>query len=63
MPKCPQCGSKNTCIIFWGFPADMEWYLESIAKKEIVSGGCTISKNDPKWHCNDCSHRWGKRNG
>jgi len=60
-PDCPSCKSKNTCIIFWGYPGDMEWYLDAVAKKEIVPGGCTISDNDPKWQCNDCRHRWGKR--
>ena len=60
-PVCPSCKSKNTCKIFWGFPGDMEWYLEAVAKKEIVPGGCTVTDNDPKWECNDCSNRWGKR--
>jgi len=21
-----------------------------------IFGGCLISKNDPKWECNDCGH-------
>jgi len=60
-PTCQHCGSKNTCKIFWGYPGNMEWYLDAVAKKEIAPGGCTISDNDPKWRCNDCYHRWGKR--
>ena len=60
-PPCTSCNSKNTCPIFWGYPGDMEWYLEAVAKKEIALGGCTVSDNDPKWECNDCSWRWGKR--
>ena len=35
---CPSCGCDKTCIIFWGYPADMEWYLDAVAKKEIVPG-------------------------
>jgi len=62
-PDCPSCGSKNTCIIFWGYPSDMEWYLDAVAKKEIAPGGCTISDNDPNWECSDCKHRWGKKEG
>jgi len=58
---CPSCGSDKTCVIFWGYPADMEWYLKAIAKKEIAPGGCNISDNDPKWECSDCKNRWGKR--
>ena len=60
-PQCPSCKSNKTCIIFWGYPKDMEWYLEALAKKEIAFGGCCVSDNDPKWECNDCGHRWGKR--
>jgi len=57
---CPSCGCDKTCIIFWGYPADMEWYLDAVAKKEIVPGSCKVSDNDPKWECSDCKHRWGK---
>ena len=39
----------------------MEQYLEAISKKEIATGGCTVSDNDPKWECIDCKWRWGKR--
>jgi len=60
-PPCPSCGSKNACHIFWGYPANMEQYLEAIAKKEIAAGGCCISDNDPKWECIKCNLRWGKR--
>ena len=63
MPKieCPECKCTNVALIFWGYPGDMEWYLEAIAKKEIVGGGCTISDHDQKWQCNACHHRWGER--
>ena len=60
-PICPSCKSKNAALIFWGYPGDMEWYLNAVAKKEIVLGGCTLSNNDPKWECIDYSLRWGKR--
>jgi len=60
-PLCQSCGSKNSTLIFWGYPGDIEWYLDTIAKKEIVTGGCTQSNNDPKWECPDCHNRWGKR--
>jgi len=60
-PECPSCRSKKTSLIFWGYPGDMEWYLAAIAKNEITPGGCILSENDPKWECNDCSHRWGKK--
>ncbi|GBL42206.1 hypothetical protein EMGBD3_15740 [Nitrosarchaeum sp.] len=61
MPKkqtCPSCNGKNIAKIFWGYPADMEWYLKSIEEKKIVGGGCCVSQDDPKWKCTDCYHRW-----
>jgi len=60
-PICPSCRSKNTALIFWGYPGDMEGYLNAVAKKEIVPGGCILSNNDPKWECTGCHNRWGKR--
>ena len=59
--QCPECKSKNVAWIFYGYPGDMEWYLEAVAKKEIAPGGCTVTDHDPKWRCNDCYHGWGKR--
>ena len=60
-PKCPFCGNKRTCPIFYGYPVDMESYLEAEAKGELVGGGCCISDSDPIWHCHNCSNEWGKR--
>lgn len=60
-PTCPFCSSKKTCPIFYGYPADLEWYLEAVAKGEIVNGGDCLLDNDPAWHCHDCSNEWGKR--
>ena len=57
-PPCPSCKSNATCLIFWGEPDDYEWYLNAIAKKEIIPG---VESEDAKWGCSDCKHRWGKR--
>ena len=61
MNKCPQCGKSSVATIFWGYPGNMDWYLQAIKNKEIVAGGCLIGNDDPKWECNDCLHRWGAR--
>ena len=62
MTKCPQCGKSSIALIFWGYPGgNIEAYEKAIENKEIVSGGCLIGNNDPKWECNDCLHRWGTR--
>jgi transposase len=60
-PTCPRCKKDNVALIFWGYPGDMDWYLQAIKDKEIVGGGCCVSNNDPKWACTDCYHRWGER--
>jgi len=62
MTKCPQCGKSSIALIFWGYPGgNIEAYEKAIENKEIVSGGCLIGNDDPKWQCNDCLHRWGTR--
>jgi len=60
-PPCPKCKSTKTALIFYGYPADMEWYLKAIAKKKITPGGCIVGNNDPKLECTDCHNRWGQR--
>ncbi len=60
-PTCPGCKKDNVALIFWGYPGDMDWYLQAIKDKEIVGGGCCVSNNDPKWQCTDCHYRWGER--
>jgi hypothetical protein len=60
-PSCPECKSNSVALIFWGYPADMDWYLKACDAKEITPGGCCVSDNDPKWACNDCCYQWGKR--
>lgn len=56
--KCPSCEGNSIAMILYGLP-----YFESI-KPELESGkvslgGCTISSNSPKWHCNECKAEWG----
>jgi len=59
-PQCYFCKSMRTCPIVYGYPADIEAYLENIAKGNFFSGGCFIEKTSPKWHCHDCGQNWGK---
>jgi len=60
-PNCSKCHSSNTAKIFWGYPSDVDEWKKAIDKGEIGFGGDVLSDNDPKWHCNSCLHRWGKR--
>ncbi len=58
MTQCPECGKFSIATIFWGYPGDMDWYLQAIKDKKIVGGGCCITKNDPKHECNYCGWRF-----
>ena len=58
---CPQCNKDDVALIFWGYPGNMDNIKKEIEKKEIVLGGCIVTDHDPKWECNRCFHRWGKR--
>lgn len=59
--KCPSCDSTNIATILWGLPMDSPELNSELQSKKIVLGGCCVGSNDPKWECNDCSFRWGKR--
>ena len=48
-------------MLFYGYPADMDWYLKAIDDKEIVGMGCIVTDHDPKWECTDCHWQWGTR--
>ena len=56
--RCPKCQSTNRAEILWG-TVDKKAVKEMKKRKEIVLGGCLVSENEPKWHCNDCRTRWG----
>ena len=58
MSECPKCGGTDIATIFWGYPGNMDWYLQAIKNKEIVAGGCLIGNDDPKLKCNDCGWRY-----
>jgi hypothetical protein len=58
---CPECDGKNIAFILWGYPSNLESMEVELSKKEIVLGGCMVTDHDPKWECNECLHRWGKR--
>ena len=59
--KCPSCDSTNIATILWGLPIGSPELDSELQSKKIVLGGCCVGINDPKWECNDCSFRWGKR--
>ena len=58
---CPKCGSEKVAGILYGLPSFDEGLERRLNAGEVVLGGCTITDDDPLWHCLDCQHRWGKR--
>lgn len=59
--KCPSCDSNDIALILWGLPLGTPELDEALKKREIILGGCCVGIDDPKWECNNCSFRWGKR--
>jgi hypothetical protein len=57
--QCPECSSNEVASILYGFPDFSEDLERSLESGEIVLGGCTISDDDPVWHCVECGHEWG----
>ena len=40
--KCPQCGSKNTAEIIYGYPVPDEAFHKKLDEGKIALGGCCI---------------------
>jgi hypothetical protein len=59
--KCPECKSKNVTLIQYGYIADPD-AVERIENGELVTGGCCIDEDSPKWQCRDCQNQFGKIN-
>jgi primosomal protein N' len=58
--RCPECGSEKVASILYGLPMFDEELERQLNAEEVVLGGCTITDDDPLWHCVECQHRWGK---
>ncbi len=59
-PPCPRCGSTSIAEIFYGLPVLDEELNGALDRKEIVLGGCCVSGDDPRWHCNACEEDFGR---
>lgn len=53
-PTCPNCGGSDIAAILWGMPAFSEDLERDLEEGWIVLGGCVISVENPRWHCNEC---------
>lgn len=59
MKKCPKCGSRHIAPILYGMPAFDEEMARQIKNKELVLGGCCISRREPRYHCFGCGRDVG----
>ncbi len=63
-PECPQCESKVTVPILWGYPSpetmeETEQSVEQGTPLPYALGGCVVEPDSPVWHCNECGYQWG----
>jgi len=56
-PHCPLCVSNKVVPIMYGMPSFEMWEESKLGKFEL--GGCCISEDSPKWHCQACGHEFG----
>lgn len=55
---CPKCNGNSIAKILWGLPAMSEKLEQQLNEGKVVLGGCCVTDNDPKWHCNNCEYEW-----
>lgn len=56
---CPACKSKNIAKFLYGMPAFSKKLERELEQGKIKIGGCCISEDSPKLHCNNCGKDWG----
>lgn len=57
--QCPNCGSKDTLKILYGYPSH-KLFLEAESGK-VKLGGCCIFEGGPEYFCKDCEHEWNRK--
>jgi hypothetical protein len=56
---CPSCGSTEDMLpIVYGFPTHET--MERAKQGRVILGGCVVSPDSPKWHCQRCGTEWGR---
>lgn len=57
--ECPNCHGSFIAKILWGKPHFTDKLKEDLNAGRVVLGGCMVSLDDAKWHCNDCNTDFG----
>ncbi|MDH3517320.1 MAG: hypothetical protein OEM66_00175 [Acidimicrobiia bacterium] len=50
--RCPNCGSKNTAPVIWGYPSGDG--MRAAERGDVFLGGCMVGFDDPHYGCHDC---------
>jgi len=61
MKVCPKCKSKKITETLYGLIREPDEKLQKeIDDERIELGGCCISPDSKRFHCNDCYFEWGR---
>lgn len=60
MVICPECGSKRTAQIIYGYPS--EELFEFSEQGKVILGGCELidDQHHPDYGCLECKYQWAK---
>lgn len=58
IPHCAKCQSKEVVSILYGLPTREAFKDASEGKLSL--GGCIVTDQSPKWHCQGCEYEFGK---
>lgn len=61
--NCPMCESTNVGTFeygLWDFYHEDSIFTKKVREGIIISGGCVIDGDSPKYRCNDCGYTWGR---
>jgi hypothetical protein len=53
--QCPNCGAKDIKRLAYGYP----FSGPPLEPDEVLSGGCCLRGDEPKYWCPACDHQWG----
>lgn len=55
---CPTCGASRVVPIAYGEPKPMT--VRAAELELLVTWGCVVYDDLPRWACLACEHRWGR---
>lgn len=59
--QCSKCDSYKVARVIYGMP-DFTERIEKLEEQgKIVFGGCSVTRNDPKYECTECGTGFYKR--